>query len=437
MNTNPIIVEIPSIGEAMFPSPLRRSSEPGDGRAKFVPDDRYVRCPAEITISKPLDSEMWFEKAGAREKIFFDPQRTRAAIVTCGGLCPGLNDVIRSVFLELHMNYGVKQVLGIRHGYLGLNSEVGDPPLPITMDTVEAIHREGGTIIGTSRGPQEPATMVDFLEKFEINILFCIGGDGTQRGANLIHEECIKRGVKISIIGIPKTIDNDIQFCTRSFGLVTAVEQAEKVLSCAHVEAKGAVNGIGLVKVMGRDAGFIASYATLASQDVNFVLIPETHFELYGEKGFLNVLRQRMISRHHAVILVAEGTGQHLFAGEKMEHDASGNVKYRDIGLYLKEVIVKYFAQNGPKVDLKYIDPSYVIRSVPANCDDSILCDQYGRQAVHAAMAGKTDLLIGHICDSFVHVPIPLATAEKRRVHVEGELWTSVLSATGQPRFFE
>jgi 6-phosphofructokinase 1 len=437
MDTNVKIAEIATLGAATLASPLRRTSRPGDGRAKFVPDDRFIRHPVEITANQQPEAELWFEKAGAREKIFFDPRQTKAAIVTCGGLCPGLNDVIRSMFLELYMNYGVKDILGIRHGYLGLNEQTGEPPVQLTMEMVEDIHREGGTILGTSRGPQDPAAMVEFLEKLRINILFCIGGDGTQRGAHQIYEECTRQGAKIAIVGVPKTIDNDIQYCTRSFGLVSAVSQAEKVLGCAHVESKGAVNGIGLVKVMGRDAGFIAAYATLASQDVNFALIPETPFVLNGEKGFLNVLRERMLLRQHAVIVVAEGAGQHLFAGEKVEHDASGNVKFRDIGLFLKDEINRFFSQKGPKIDLKYLDPSYVIRSVPANCDDSILCDQFGRQAVHAAMAGKTDVLIGNQCNAFVHVPIPLATAEKRRVQVEGELWTSVLAATGQPRFFE
>jgi 6-phosphofructokinase 1 len=434
---NPQIVEIASLGEARLPSPLRRTSRPGDGKAKFVPLELYVRLPSEIDANDPPDKELWFEKAGAREKIFFDPQNTRAAIVTCGGLCPGLNDVIRSLFLELHMNYGVKNILGIRHGYLGFNEKLGDPPVALTMETVEDIHREGGTILGTSRGPQEPAAMVDFLEKRGINILFCIGGDGTQRGAHQIHEECLRREAKIAVVGIPKTIDNDIKFCTRSFGLVSAVEQAEKVIGCAHVESKGAVNGIGLVKVMGRDAGFIAVYATLASQDVNFALIPEAPFALRGGKGFLNVLRERILLRKHAVIVVAEGAGQDLFTGEKEEYDASGNIKHHDIGLFLKEEINHFFAQHGPKIDLKYFDPSYFIRSGPANCDDSILCDQYGRQAAHAAMCGKTDVLIGFQCSTFVHVPISMATAEKHRVQVEGEMWTSVLAATGQPRFFE
>jgi 6-phosphofructokinase 1 len=304
------------------------------------------------------------------------------------------------------------------------------------MDMVEHIHRHGGTILGTSRGPQEPAAMVDFLEKQGVNILFCVGGDGTQRGSHKIFEECRRRGLDIAVVGVPKTIDNDIQHCDRSFGLVTAVEEATKVLACAHTEAKSAVNGIGLVKVMGRDAGFIAAFATLASQDVNFTLIPELPFALHGERGFLHVLRERIMLRKHAVIVVAEGAGQHLFAAAECERDASGNVKHCDIGVFLKQEIARFFHVQGPKIDLKYIDPSYIIRSVKANCDDSVLCDQFGRSAVHAAMAGKTDVLVGWINGSFVHVPICLATAQKRQVPVEGEIWTSVLSATGQPRRF-
>jgi 6-phosphofructokinase 1 len=437
MNTHLKTIAVSSLGEARFASPLRRTSRPGDGAAKFVPEGRLVRHQAEIAPDQPPEEELLFEKAGARERIYFDPSRTKAALVTCGGLCPGLNDVIRSVFLELFMNYGVKDIFGVLHGYQGLNSRDGEQPVLLTMERVEDIHREGGTILGTSRGPQEPADMADCLEKLGVNMLFCIGGDGTQRGAHALHQECARRRLNLAVVGIPKTIDNDIQYCDRSFGMVTAVEQAENVLDCAHVESKGAVNGIGLVKVMGRDAGFIAALATLASQDVNFTLIPEVPFVLHGEKGFLNVLRQRMLSRRHAVILVAEGAGQNLFADKAVERDASGNVKYQDIGVFLKNEINQFFRQNGPKIDLKYIDPSYIIRSVRANCDDGILCDLFARNAVHAAMAGKTDVLIGMLHGNFVHVPISMATEKKRQVQVEGELWTSVLAATGQPRFFE
>jgi 6-phosphofructokinase 1 len=437
MNTILKYVDIASLGEPAWPSPLRRTSRPGDGMAKFVPADHYVRYSVEVNDKSP-EADLSFEKAGAREKIFFNPQQTKAAVVTCGGLCPGLNDVMRSIFLELKMNYGVKEIIGIRHGYSGLNPLEGQPPLNLTMDIVEDIHREGGTILGTSRGPQEPAVMVDFLQNLGIDMLFCIGGDGTQRGAHHIHEECRRRGAKIAVVGVPKTIDNDIQYCARSFGLVSAVEQVEKVLGCAHSESKGTINGIGLVKVMGREAGFIAAFATLASQDVNFTLVPEVRFELHGEKGFLNILRERMLLRKHAVIVVSEGAGQHLFSGcDKAQRDPSGNIKFHDIGLFLKEEINKYFDLHGPKIDLKYIDPSYIIRSVPANCDDSILCDQFGRQAVHAAMAGKTDMIVGHLNGAFVHVPIAMATDGKKRIQVEGELWTSVLAATGQPRCFE
>jgi 6-phosphofructokinase 1 len=429
-------VPVAALGEPGIQSPLRRTSTPGDGAAKFIPENRYVRHAVEFTGEISKEEDVLFEKAGARERIYFDPARTTAAIVTCGGLCPGLNNVIRSVFLELHLNYGVPEVLGIRHGYQGLNPEVGEPRVRLTRDLVDNIHEEGGTVLGSSRGPQDCGVMVDFLESRKIDVLFCVGGDGTLRGAHALYEEIQRRGLRIAVVGIPKTIDNDIHYCDRSFGLLTAIDQAKWVLYCAHIEAKGAPNGIGLVKVMGRDAGFIAAGATLASQNVNFTLVPEVPFALHGERGFLPVLRQRMLDRRHAVIVVAEGAGQDLFERGEDQSDASGNVRYEDIGAFLKDKIRAYFDEHGPKVDVKYIDPSYIIRSVSANCEDAILCDQFGRRAAHAAMAGKTDVLIGHFSSTFVHVPIPMAVGQKRHMAVEGELWGNVLAATGQPKRF-
>lgn len=406
--------------------------------AKFIADDHYVRYTVDMIDSKVPEEELLFEKAGTRERIYFDPVQTRAAIVTCGGLCPGLNNVIRSAFIELHMNYRVKEVLGIRYGYQGLNPAVGLPPIPLTMEMVEDIHEEGGTILGSSRGNQDPAVMVDFLSQRAIDILFCVGGDGTQRGTHAIAEEVKRRNLPIAVVGIPKTIDNDIVYCDRTFGFTTAVEEAAKVFDAAHSESKGSPYGIGLVKVMGREAGYIAAAATLASQEVNFCLIPELPFKLDGPRGFLEALRTRMLDRRHAVIVIAEGAGQELFAlNGNVERDASGNVKFQDIGPFLKQKIADFFAQRGPKVDIKYIDPSYTIRSVKANCEDAILCDQLARRAVHAAMAGKTDVLLGHMSGTFVHVPISMIAGAKRRVNIEGELWSAVRAATGQPRCFE
>jgi 6-phosphofructokinase 1 len=291
-------------------------------------------------------------------------------------------------------------------------------------------------VLGSSRGEQSPAVMVDFLQAQGIQILLCVGGDGTQRGAHQIAEEARRRQLPIAVVGIPKTIDNDILYCDRTFGYSTALSEAEKVILCAHVESKGQRNGIGLVKVMGRESGFIAAGATLASQEVNFTLIPEVPFALKGPQGFLAVLRQRMLCRQHAVIVVAEGAGQDHFPRPETARDASGNVRFRDIGLLLKEKILGFFTEHGPPVELKYFDPSYLIRSVPANCEDDILCDQFARRAVHAAMAGKTDILIGLMNTSFVHVPLPMAIGQKRRIRVEGEFWNSVLATTGQPRQF-
>ncbi|MBN2216024.1 MAG: ATP-dependent 6-phosphofructokinase, partial [Pirellulales bacterium] len=326
-------VAIPTLGACKHASPLRRSLVPGDGLGRFVPDDLYVRHELQVRRGQPDQGGLFFEKAGARENIFFDPARTRAAIVTCGGLCPGLNNVIRSLFIELHMNYGVPEVLGIRYGYRGLDPAVGEPPARLTLEIVDSIHENGGTILGTSRGRRDVGTMVDFLQQQKIDILFCVGGDGTQRGAHEIYEEITRRGLAIAVVGVPKTIDNDIPFCEQSFGFMTAIEQVETALRCAHMEARGAYNGIGLVKVMGRDAGFIAALGTLASQEVNFTLIPEVPFALDGANGLLAALQRRILARRHALIVVAEGAGQDLFDRETTTCDASGNRLHHDIGL--------------------------------------------------------------------------------------------------------
>lgn len=428
--------KIENLGPATVASPQRLSTVRGDGIGHFIPDRARVRYEVEFDTGREVRDDLSFEKAGPRQELFFDPTRTRAAVVTCGGICPGLNNVIRSAFLELHYNYGVREVYGIRYGFAGLNPAVGEPPLLLTPELVDDIHEEGGTVLGTSRGPQDPGIMVDFLVDRGIDILLCVGGDGTLRGAGAIAAEVARRGVDIAIVGIPKTIDNDVMYVTRTFGVSTAIEKAHEVLDCAHVEARSAFNGVGLVKVMGREAGFIAAGATLASQEVNFTLIPEVPFALEGEDGLLNALRSRLDARHHAVIVVAEGAGQHLCGDQAAGCDASGNPYLADVGIYLKGQIKDHFRRFEFPVDVKYFDPSYLIRSVRANSEDMLLCDRLARHAVHAAMSGKTNLIIGLWNGAFTHVPIPLAVSAKRRVDPEGRLWTSVMAATGQPLRF-
>jgi 6-phosphofructokinase 1 len=417
---------ISKLGECRIPSPM--------SGVHFIQEDEHVLYHSNLKdIQFFLDQGKeppGFEIAGPREQIYFDPSKLKCGIVTCGGLCPGLNDVIRAIVMGLYHHYGVETVFGFRYGYEGLTYRHGHTPLELTPEVVSNIHRDGGTILGTSRGPQDISEMVDTLDRMNVRILFTVGGDDTLRGAQAIVEEIGRRGLKIGVVGIPKTIDNDISYVERSFGFETAVAESRTAIYSAHTEATGARNGIGLVKLMGRESGFIAAYASLANSDVNFCLVPEVRFTL---DGFLKALKNRMENRGHAVVVVGEGAGQDL-VGISQDRDASGNIRYRDIGIFLRDRIKDYFTEAGTKVDLKYIDPSYMIRSMPANPRDSAFCLLLGHNAVHAGMEGRSNVVVGFWKNQFTYVPIPLATSKRKQIDPNGEFWDDVLSCTGQPR---
>lgn len=421
---------IQDLGERAIPSPVLVSYYTPD--SKRILHNIYLEHYRDVTTADGMPLSI--EVAGPREKIFFDPAQTKAAIVTCGGLCPGINDVIRAIFMELFHRYGVKNVVGIKYGFQGLIPKHGHQALELTPEIVKDIHTCGGSILSSSRGMQNPAEMVNTLKRMNVDILFCIGGDGTMRGAAAITEEIMKRNLNISVIGVPKTIDNDLNLIQKTFGFDTAISEAVKAIQCAHAESKGAPMGIGLVKIMGRESGHIAAGAALAQGDVNFVLIPEVHFDMEGENGFLKALENRLKRSGHCVILVAEGAGQELIRrdNETIEKDASGNIKLLDIGPFLKTEIEKYLRTTGLEINLKYIDPSYTIRSVPANASDSIYCGALGQYAVHAGMAGKTRMLVGLIKDEYVHLPFQTVTSGSK-VDPEGNTWMRVLETTGQP----
>ncbi len=383
-----------------------------------------------------LDALPGFEPAGPRRKIFFDAAKMRVGIVTCGGLCPGINDVIRGIVMELRFHYGVQRIHGFRNGYQGFVAKYGHDVLDLTPDLVSNINEDGGTILGTSRGSQDPQEIVDCLERMNINALFVVGGDGTLRGAMQIAAVIAERNQKIAVVGIPKTIDNDIPYIDQSFGFQTAFGEAAKSIRAAHVEAKASPNGVGLVKLMGRHSGFIACYAALAESDANYVLIPEVPFVLDGPRGLLDHLLDRVNTRGHAVIVAAEGAGQDLIPDAVAGADASGNRKLHDIGLFLRQRIIDHFAGAGVELNLKYIDPSYAIRSVESNPYDSVYCLRLAQNAVHAAMAGRTELVVGRWHGRFVHIPMTLAVSHRNQVAPDGDLWLSVLEATGQPGVF-
>jgi 6-phosphofructokinase 1 len=424
MQTGDIDTAIERLGDCTIPSPLKRN--------EYITDDHrvlfHVDLQENIRCTDSVPQLPSFEAAGPRDTIYFDPATIACGIVTCGGLCPGLNDVIRAVVMSLFHHYGVKKIYGFRFGYEGLSSKHNHTPLKLLPENVNDIHNDGGTILGSSRGPQDPSDMVDTLEKLNVKILFTVGGDGTLRGAQTIAQESQRRGNAIAVIGIPKTIDNDISCIDQSFGFVTAVTEAHNAIYSANREAEGARNGIGLVKLMGRDSGFIAAFATLANSEVNYCLVPEVPFTL---GGFLQALKRRIEKRGHAVIVVAEGAGQELLASGGS--DASGNVLHGDIGIFLRDQIKAFSKKENLEINLKYIDPSYTIRSMPANSYDSVQCLLLGHNAVHAGMTGRTNMVVGYWKNRHIYVPISLAVAERKKIDPNGWLWSAVQESTGQP----
>jgi 6-phosphofructokinase 1 len=430
-------LNITNLGPRTITSPGTTRDFPEDGTFWHSDGDRILLDDHLNSVQDAMRSDLdppSIELAGPRLEIFFNPADTCIAIVTCGGLCPGINDVIRAIVMQAYYVYGVREILGIQYGYEGLDPAFGHKPISLTPDSVMNIATFGGSILGSSRGKRDVKVMTNRLESLGVNILYVIGGDGSQRGALAIHEELQRRGSQIAIVGVPKTIDNDIMFMDRSFGYQTAFAAAFNAVLSAHTEACGARNGLGLVKLMGRDSGFIACSTALATGEANVVLIPEVPFKLEGESGLFAIIEHRIASRGHAVIVTAEGAGQDLIpSGDDPTTDASGNKLYSDIGLFLKDRIIRHFKEKKIELNLKYIDPSYIIRSVPASPEDRILCLNLGRHAVHAGMAGKTGMVVARWHQSFVHLPMSLVTRGRRKVDPAGDLWRSVLESTGQP----
>ncbi|MED6210157.1 ATP-dependent 6-phosphofructokinase 3 [Stylosanthes scabra] len=417
-----------------YPNPLADNPAYSVVKQYFVHVDDSV--PQKVVVHKDNERGVHFRRAGPRQKVYFESDEVKAAIVTCGGLCPGLNTVIRELVCSLHHMYGVKKVLGIEGGYRGFYAR---NTINLTPKSVNDIHKRGGTILGTSRGGHDTNKIVDSIQDRGINQVYIIGGDGTQRGAAAIFEEVRRRGLKVAVVGIPKTIDNDIPVIDKSFGFDTAVEEAQRAINAAHVEAESVENGIGVVKLMGRYSGFIAMYATLASRDVDCCLIPESPFYLEGPGGLFEYTEKRLKENGHMVIVIAEGAGQELMS-EKIQsmskQDASGNKLLQDVGLWISQEIKDHFAREKTMaITLKYIDPTYMIRAIPSNASDNVYCTLLAQSAIHGAMAGYTGYTSGLVNGRQTYIPFYRINESRNHVVITDRMWARLLSSTNQPSF--
>ncbi|XP_004496088.1 ATP-dependent 6-phosphofructokinase 4, chloroplastic isoform X2 [Cicer arietinum] len=323
-----------------YPSPLQKSQAYSIVKNTFVnPEDVVAQT---IVVQKDSRRGVHFRRAGPREKVYFKPEEVRACIVTCGGLCPGINTVIREIVCGLNNMYGVKDILGI------------------------------------------------------------------------------------------EVID-------KSFGFDTAVEEAQRAINAAHVEVNSVENGIGIVKLMGRYSGFIAMHATLASRDVDCCLIPESPFYLEGRGGLFEFIDQRLKENGHLVIVVAEGAGQEYVAAEVHtleEKDASGNKLLLDVGPWLSNKIKDHFTKiRKIAVNMKYIDPTYMIRAIPSNASDNVYCTLLAHSAVHGAMAGYSGFTVGPVNSRHAYLPIARVTERPNTVELTGRMWARLLESTNQPSF--
>ncbi|MED6132038.1 ATP-dependent 6-phosphofructokinase 3 [Stylosanthes scabra] len=417
-----------------YPNPLADNPAYSVVKQYFVHVDDSV--PQKVVVHKDSERGVHFRRAGPRQKVYFESDEVKAAIVTCGGLCPGLNTVIRELVCSLHHMYGVKKVLGIEGGYRGFYAR---NTINLTPKSVNDIHKRGGTILGTSRGGHDTNKIVDSIQDRGINQVYIIGGDGTQRGAAAIFEEVRRRGLKVAVVGIPKTIDNDIPVIDKSFGFDTAVEEAQRAINAAHVEAESVENGIGVVKLMGRYSGFIAMYATLASRDVDCCLIPESPFYLEGPGGLFEYIEKRLKENGHMVIVIAEGAGQELMSEKKQsmnKQDASGNKLLQDVGLWISQEIKDHFAREKTMaITLKYIDPTYMIRAIPSNASDNVYCTLLAQSAIHGAMAGYTGYTSGLVNGRQTYIPFYRINENQNHVVITDRMWARLLSSTNQPSF--
>ncbi|KAL4285366.1 hypothetical protein GQ457_16G003060 [Hibiscus cannabinus] len=416
----------------VYSNPLQDNPAYSVVKQYFVHVDDTV--PQKVVVHKDGPRGVHFRRAGPRQKVYFHPDDVHACIVTCGGLCPGLNTVIREIVCGLYHMYGVKKVLGIDGGYRGFYAK---NTVNLNPKVVNDIHKRGGTILGTSRGGHDTAKIVDSIQDRGINQVYIIGGDGTQRGASVIFEEVRRRGLKVSVVGIPKTIDNDVPVIDKSFGFDTAVEEAQRAIKAAHVESESIENGIGLVKLMGRYSGFIAMHATLASRDVDCCLIPESPFYLEGPGGLFEYIERRLKENGHMVLVIAEGAGQELLAESSTQKDASGNKLLQDVALWVSQRIKDHFSKERKMaINLKYIDPTYMIRAIPSNASDNVYCTLLAQSAVHGAMAGYTGYTSGLVNGRQTYIPFYRITEEQNHVVITDRMWARLLSSTNQPSFW-
>lgn len=329
----------------------------------------------------------------------------KIGILTGGGDCPGLNAVIRGI---VESSPEEVEVIGIMHGWQGL---VDGDYTPLTDDDVEGIHIIGGTILGTSRTnpfntEEQRKKLEENIKKLELDAVIAIGGDDTLTVAAKLAS------LGYNVIGVPKTIDNDVSNTDYTFGYHTAVNVGADAIDRLHSTAKSH-NRIILVELMGRDAGWITLEAGLAA-GAHLILIPEYPMTL---DEILKYVNKRMKEKNYMVIAVAEGfkpVELENIIGDKSEIDAFGHIRLGGIAHYLSEII-----NDKTEYDTRSVVLGHLLRGGTPTAFDRILGTRYGVYAMELVLNKDFGRMVALRGNSIVSIPIDYAIATKKFVPYE------------------
>ena len=332
----------------------------------------------------------------------------RVGVLTGGGDCPGLNAVIRGVVKKSAGNN--VEIIGIKNGWKGL---VDNESVELGLESVSGILPKGGTILGTSRTnpykrPDDLARVIENYKKMKLDALIAIGGEDTLGVANKLSKE----GKGINVVGVPKTIDNDLNATDVTFGFDTAVNIATEAIDRLHTTAESH-HRIMVVEVMGRHAGWIAIHSGIAA-GADVILIPELKMDL--EEICASLKRRHAKGKGFSIVVVAEGAtfkeGQVITQEEKL--DSFGHVRLGGIG---ERLAAEIESRTGFETRVTVL--GHIQRGGTPSAFDRVLATRFGVKAMELVLNKKFGYMASLKGTEIVEVPIKEAVGTLKTVDMK------------------